>query len=191
MEPDGIKTKPEATEPTVRQSMSKPRKYLVFVLLAIMGVGHGYCVLSNEEHWPFSRYPMYSVVHRDTWTDEFLVGTLRDDPTKQVPVSYFVYDRPISVKVSLDHLTRAMDEDPSKAEDLRLAMLGLGEIYLDQRGGHRPNDFQDISSLSLIKVSYKAVRNDGPIRAEEIDRQVVMQVELPSTTLMTAGEAGG
>lgn len=167
-------------------SMTRPRKLLVFVLLAVLCAGHLYCVVDNKEHWPFSRYPMYSHLHRSTWTSELLVGTLREDPAQEIQVSFFVYDRPISVKTSLDHLTRKLDEDPSKADDLQMALLGLGKIYLDENGGHRPKDFRDIGTLRLVKVTWTVPPGEGHVRAEEIDREIVMEVQLPAEAVATA-----
>jgi hypothetical protein len=170
--------------------MSTRRKCVALTLLAALFGGHLYCVLTNSEHWPFSRYPMYAMIHKDTWTDEFLVGTLRDDPTVEVPISFFVYDRPISVKASLDHLNRKRLEDPARAEDLREALFGLGQLYLQKHGGHRAEDFHDIGSIAFVQKTFRVAPRSEGAKADEIERAVVMQVELPMDASM-ATAAGG
>lgn len=165
--------------PVQNEAMAANRKQFVLGLLAVLLAGHLYCVVANVEYWPFSRYPMYSAVHQSKWTDEFLVGTLRDDPSEEVRISYLAFARPISVKVSLARLIGALKADPDKAGNLREALVELGQIYTSKKGGLKPADYQEIGTLRLVRISWEVIPGEDHTNAKEIGREVVMEVELP------------
>lgn len=157
--------------------MSKPRILMVLILLFGLLGSHAVCVIANDEYWPFSNYPMYSKRYWESWTDVYLVGTLRDDPTQEVPVSYFDFARPISVKVSLQHMANAMEDDPGKADELREAMLGLGQIYLEKYAGNE-EDHPAIRTLRLYTVTWQIIEEKEHRKAQKVSEELSMEVDL-------------
>lgn len=170
--------------------MSVARKLLVLGLVVFVFAAHGYCVLKNREFWPFSQYPMYSGRNFKTWTDEYLVGTSRIHPSRQVPISYFVYDRPISVKTAVRIMSSSLDTDDGSEEKLQQTLRELGQLYVDKRGGNRPADYEEIGQLRLYQVTWMIVAGQGK-QVRETNRQLLMEVDLPTTTQTSEVQARG
>lgn len=169
--------------------MQRSRVVLVFVLLAGLLAGHGYCVLVNQEFWPLSQYPMYSKRHWNMWTDELMVGVVGDDSGSEVEISEFAFDRPISVRMSIQKVNREMQNDPGKREQMRDILLGLGKKYEDQRGGNRPENYQEIDAIRLYLVTWQISEEDGEHRAREHRREIIMEVDLETGELQEGKEA--
>lgn len=170
--------------------MSVARKLLVLGLVVFVFAGHGYCMLKNREVWPFSQYPMYSGRNFKTWTDEYLVGTSRIHPSREVPISYLVYDRPISVKTAVRIMSSSLDTDDGSEEKLQQTLRGLGQLYVDKRGGNRPADYEEIGQLRLYQVTWMIVAGQGK-QVRETNRQLLMEVDLPTTTQTSEVQARG
>jgi hypothetical protein len=69
---------PPAPDPTI----SPHRVWLVYVLAAVIVLGHLYEIVQQDEHWPFSPYPMYSALRRTkNLLDVQVVGVAAPDGT--------------------------------------------------------------------------------------------------------------
>ena len=58
--------------------MSKARRTFINLVIAFVVVGSAYDIVADQEHWPFSQYPMFSGVWRSptfTWLRLFGVTT--------------------------------------------------------------------------------------------------------------------
>lgn len=168
--------------------MSNARVLLVFALLAFLLGGHALCVLINKEFWPLSHYPMYAMVHRDVWTEELMVGVQVGDPAQEIKISSFAFDRPISVRASIQAVSRELVKDPSKSDQLHQILYGLGNNYRDLQGGNRPKTYKEINAVRLYRVIWNVVIVDGEHRAVEASRELIMEVDLDSKPSSGLGE---
>src|SRR5437868_3920033 len=64
---------------TPLHAMSTSRKLLLNLLFGALILGHLYDIVRDEEHWPFSQYPMFNTVWRSpTFTHLRLRGVTQD-----------------------------------------------------------------------------------------------------------------
>ncbi len=68
-------------------NISRSRMILAsFLILSLVGI-HLYEIIASTEHWPFSSYPMYSMLHEsDSFTTLKIVG-IRATDNKPIPMN--------------------------------------------------------------------------------------------------------
>ena len=68
--------------------MSRARKCVVLMLLAVLVVGHARDVVTSKEHWPFSPYPMYSALQTSRTLHQMRVmGVPASGEAREIPLA--------------------------------------------------------------------------------------------------------
>jgi hypothetical protein len=76
--------------------ISRHRIWLVYVLAAVIVLGHVYEIISQGEHWPFSNYPMYSALRRTkNLLDVQVRGVTDTSPEKEISFDHTHYLAPL------------------------------------------------------------------------------------------------
>jgi len=76
--------------------MSERRVLLVHVVIALLIGGSLYTIVTDLEYWPFSQYPMYSMLveEKDSLEALRLFGVTQEEPHQEVPVRDYQYIQP-------------------------------------------------------------------------------------------------
>jgi hypothetical protein len=103
--------------------MSPLRRWIVFALLAIIGIGHLYDTLTGIEHWPFSPYPMYASAEAGPeMMDVRLVGVKNDPASTELDLLQSSAFPPLSGHELLA-LLRSADLSARRGDPSHLAIL--------------------------------------------------------------------
>ena len=106
--------------------MSRGRRYLVHGVIAVLLLGHGYDIARQQEHWPFSNYPMWARLSKE-WHVRGVapVGLTDDSPPQEVDLMNPAYFAPMPLqyqRLKFQGLTRgrkAADRDKVLGDYLR------------------------------------------------------------------------
>ena len=75
----------------------KRREYLVYLLIFIIAGGSLFDIVTRGEHWPFSRYAMYSAIKRNFYTSRTeIFGVTKSDPPREISLMEPQYIQPLS-----------------------------------------------------------------------------------------------
>jgi hypothetical protein len=114
--------------------MTSRRLLLAHVLIAGVVGGSFYDIVTRQEHWPFSNYPMFSTVHRSTtlrWLR--LYGVTADD--REVPVVKYSYLFPLDQSRLPLGLRRYLNGEDGN-EKLKEAVVDALRRYEQRRLAH-------------------------------------------------------
>src|SRR5262245_36887803 len=116
------------------QPMSAARRSVVNLFLVVLIGGSLYDIVSDQEHWPFSQYPMFSGIWRDTSFSWYRLVGVRDDG-RELTLDRAAYIRPFDqsrMHLALVRLARG----PDAARVLRNAVANCLDRYerMRQRG---------------------------------------------------------
>jgi hypothetical protein len=151
------------------------RARLIVAHLLIFGViaGHGYDIVTRQEHWPFSNYPMFSTVHRTRVLRWFRLYGVTDD-NREVAIVKYAYLWPLDQSRLPLGLRRVYRREGNGAR-LREAVADALVRYEHRReaGLH---DGPHLRSLRLYQVDWElepyAANIDRPI-----DRELLVEVQ--------------
>ena len=78
--------------------MSPTRVRLVYGLVALLAAGHAHEMARQQEHWPFSNYPMWARPARE-WhlKDVWALGVTAEEPPREVSLMNPGYMAPLSL----------------------------------------------------------------------------------------------
>jgi hypothetical protein len=114
--------------------MSRSRLIFIHVLIAGVIGGSLYDIITRQEHWPFSNYPMFSTIHREAVLRWPRIYGVRPDG-REVPVTRYAELWPL---------------DQSRLP------IGLRAIYQEEGASQRIHD-----ALLDVLQRYEARRQDG------------------------------
>lgn len=151
--------------------MSRLRLLLAHAAIAVVVLGHVRSLITNMEHWPFSRYPMYSYPPPKELIAYRLAGVVEAGPSgpeKELPLTNYRYFRPLSYLAAGSTLGR-LSGRPERAKELNAAMGELADLYEALRRDGR-HDGPPLRALRLYKLSWSvqpgASNSDRPDRRE-------------------------
>jgi len=134
--------------------MGKVRLILVHGLIAIVLGGSAYDILTRQEHWPWSNYPMFAQVHRTSVLNWYrLYGV--DDRDRELPLLKPAYLWPLD-QSRLSIGLRAIAQEDGSGPRLREAVANALERYEDRRraGEH---DGPELRGMRLYSVQWDVV----------------------------------
>lgn len=111
--------------------MSKFRMAIVNLLLVLLIAGSIYDIVTDQEHWPFSQYPMFSGVWRATTFRWYRLVGVREDG-REVTLDDRHYIEPFD-QSRLHAAFVRLAERPDAARDLHAAVANCLERYERQR----------------------------------------------------------
>jgi len=114
-----------------RLGMSRARRAIVNLLAAGLIGGSAYDIATDQEHWPFSQYPMFSGIWRQpTFTWLRLFGVTADG--REFPLDSNAYVSPFDQSRLPKALKRMLDQ-PDGASRVRTAIADCLTRYEDLR----------------------------------------------------------
>ena len=79
--------------------MGRRRLYVAHAALGFILLGHGYDIVRQQEHWPFSNYPMWARLSREWHVRQVApVGLTDDSPPREVDLMYEGYFAPMPLQ---------------------------------------------------------------------------------------------
>jgi hypothetical protein len=107
--------------------MSASRRRVVNVFLSILIAGSLYDIVRDQEHWPFSQYPMFSGIWTDTSFNWYRLVGVREDG-RELILDSLQYIHPFDQ--SRLHLAFSrLDDGPDGARKLRAAVANCLDRY--------------------------------------------------------------
>ncbi len=110
---------------SVAQPMRRGRVLLVYAMLAVLLTGSARDILSDEEHWPFSPYPMFSAVERSrTLRSLRLFAVTPGAETRELPLLAYEHLQPMDqcrVSTALSWMRRRPDGEQRMKDAARSA----------------------------------------------------------------------
>jgi hypothetical protein len=126
--------------------MNASRRRVVNLFLAFLIAGSVYDIVADEEHWPFSQYPMFSGVWTATDFDWYRLVGVRDDG-RELILDSLQYIQPFDQ--SRLHLAFSrLAEGPDAARTMRAAVANCLERYERLRRQGR-NDGPPLRAMRL------------------------------------------
>jgi len=131
--------------------MSRPRRALLSLVFALLIGGSVYDIVRDEEHWPFSQYPMFSGVwHSPTFTWLRLVGVTSDG--REFPLDDNRYVAPFD-QSRLAKAFRQILDTPSRAGRRDEALASFLSRYR-QLAAERRHDGPPLRALRLYELEW-------------------------------------
>lgn len=127
--------------------MSKQRILVLHGVIALLIIASLYVIVSDREYWPFSQYPMYSMLvkPKDSLEGLRLFGVTQEEPHHEIPVRDYQYLQPFArgrMYLALEWIYIKSARNPEKRQQM------LNEALLD--------------SLKRYEELRLAGRHDGP-----------------------------
>jgi len=134
--------------------MSRARLLLVHALIALVIGGSAYDILTRQEHWPWSNYPMFAQVHRTRVLSWYrLYGV--DEHDREIPLLKPAYLWPLD-QSRLSIGLRAIAQQRGGDARLREAVANALDRYEERRraGAH---DGPELRGMRLYAVQWDVV----------------------------------
>jgi hypothetical protein len=149
--------------------MSKLRMTVVNLFLAFLVIGSLYDIVTDQEHWPFSQYPMFSRVWRASTFRWYRLVGVRDDG-REVTFDDRRYIEPFD-QSRLHAAFVRLAERPDGARGLRAAVANCLERYERQRlqGSH---DGPALRAMRLYQFEWRLDAEARNVNAPEGRRLV-------------------
>ncbi len=131
--------------------MSTRRRWFLNVVFAILIGGSLYDIITDQEHWPFSQYPMFSAAwHEPTFTWLRVFGVTAD--AREFPLDSNRYVSPFD-QSRLQKALRKLTEDPRRLGRVDEALADLLARYrkLEDAGTH---DGPPLVALRLYELKW-------------------------------------
>src|SRR5215217_2102994 len=151
------------------------RERLIIVHLLIFGVitGHAYDIVTRQEHWPFSNYPMFSTVHRSRVLNWFRLYGVTDD-NREVPVVKYAYLWPLDqsrLPLGLRRVYRREGNGPRLREAVQDALARY-----ERRRENGQHNGPHLRSLRLYQVQWELEPYAANIDRPK-DRELLVEVQ--------------
>lgn len=160
--------------------MTRGRLILVNILIAILVAGSAYAVLTDEERYPFSPYPMYSDIDTDRSVQRLeLLGLSMEDPPQEVPL-IIMQQLPPWDDARLMKSFRTILRQRGHRPRLRTALNDLLHQYEAHRGAGRHQGVA-LRGLRLYWLHWKDVTSGNWDTKNPDQRSLVVEVFLDSS----------
>ena len=145
--------------------MTRNRLLVVHLAVGVLVLGSGWDMLRGKDHWPFSSYPMYSRIERDTTVVRLhFYGVPERAGTPELPLQEMRFIEPFD-RTRLGAALRRIERGPDAEPRLRQAAADVFARYERRRraGEHEGPPLQGIRLYRLTWHVDPWVRNlDGP-----------------------------
>jgi hypothetical protein len=143
-------------------TMSMTRRVFLNLVFAFLILGSAYDIATDQEHWPFSQYPMFAGEWRSpTFTWLRLFGVTADG--REIALASNRYIAPFDLSRLPKALRRMMDE----RDGARRIAIAVGDCltrYEQLRAQHR-HDGPPLAAMRLYEVEWRI-----DARASNVDR---------------------
>jgi len=157
--------------------MSASRRRLVNVFLSFLIAGSLYDIVRDQEHWPFSQYPMFSGIWTATSFDWYRLVGVRDDG-RELILDSLEFIRPFD-QSRLNFAFSRLDDGPDAARRVKAAVMNCLARYERLRRQGR-NDGPPLRAMRLYLFGWtldpEARNVDTPERRRLIAEVVQSEV---------------
>ena len=140
--------------------MSEQRILLLHVVIGLLVAGSLYVIVTDQEYWPFSQYPMYSILigQKDSLEALRLYGVTQEEPPQEIPLRDYQYLQPFArsrLHSALKWIYIKSQRDPEKRQQmLNEALLDCLKRYEELRLAGR-HDGPPLRGIRLYGVRWK------------------------------------
>jgi hypothetical protein len=131
-------------------SMVASRRRLVYLLGLLILIGHLWDNAFASEHWPFSRYPMYSFMPKVERLTKFRFYAVTEQG--EIPLNADQHFAPFTM-ARFDAALRTLARQPVDSPQMKEALGRLVEFYERGRRSGRHDD-PPLESLRIYKVRW-------------------------------------
>ncbi len=160
--------------------LSGGRRLAVYLLMAVLCGGSAYDIVTDEEHWPFSQYPMFSWVERQPTLEALrVVGVTREPRPREVPLLDSEWLYPFDQCRLQTAIARTWNNPQRRT--LTSAMLAdtLGRYEASRRGG--AHEGPPLAAVRLYDMTWRLAPDAGNVDAPDAKR-LLLEVDAPGTT---------
>jgi hypothetical protein len=155
--------------------MRVTRRMLLSLVFAGLILGSAYDIASDQEHWPFSQYPMFSGVWQsDSFTWLRVYGVIADG--REVALTSNRYIEPFDLSRLPKALRRILD-GPDGSTRVAIALRDCLTRYDQLRARHR-HDGPPLVAMRLYEVEWRIDRNAANVDRPD-RRTLVAEVRRP------------
>jgi hypothetical protein len=149
--------------------MHTTRRTFLNLVFGGLILGSAYDIATDQEHWPFSQYPMFSGEWRQqTFTWLRLVGVTQDGG--ELPLASNDYLRPFDLS-RLPKALRQMLQEPDGRARVAVAVQDCLRRYEELRANHG-HDGPQLAAMRLYEVEWR-IEPDGS-NVERPDRRTLL-----------------
>jgi hypothetical protein len=162
---------------------------LIHAGLALLIVGSAFDIIVGREHWPFSHYPMYSEVERDTLTSVklHLYGVPAGAPGQEIYLMEQPFIQPFDM-TRLNTALRRLKRRPAAEPLLREAVQDVADRYMRLQAAGR-HDGPPLAHLRLYRLQWRLDPQLRNLAVPEM-RDLVLEVDVaPSAPVSFRGPA--
>lgn len=151
--------------------MSRARKIVIYVVLAVLVLGHAYDVAHSQEHWPFSPYAMYAEAQTNR--------TLR--AVKIVGVTASEVPREISLNATYLRNTLSIWEEGGKYRRDKIPVAAKSFLlkYNHDHARH-PTKSPRLSSIRVYEYVWK-LNDHRPGQGQPDKKNLIVEVHTHNT----------
>jgi len=168
--------------------MTKQRVVLLSFVTVLFIAGSFYDIVTDQEHWPLSNYPMFSgnkaEKHGNGIKALWLYGVTQEEPHTEVPMDKNSYFRPVSSSKLKKALSKA--ESRRNPEKRQRALDGVVSDSLKRYEENRQNGSHygpPLQALRLYELEWDLDDQMLEARGENVDqpdhRELLIEVEQP------------
>jgi hypothetical protein len=163
--------------------MSKQRILFLNVVIALLIVGSLYVIVTDQEYWPFSQYPMYSMLieQKDSLEALRLFGVTQEEPHQEIPLRDNQYVQPFArsrLHSALKWIYIKSERNPEKRQQmLNEALLDCLKRYEELRLAGR-HDGPPLQGMRLYGVRWQLETRAGNVDQPDY-RKLLAEVEQP------------
>ena len=143
--------------------MSLIRLCIAHIVIGVIAGGSLFDIVTDQEHWPFSNYAMYSWQTGDELEYLVLFGVTAGEPALEIPLRRYDYLQPLDparLAISFHRLKQRAEPDHVLAEALRDCLARYERSRIVEH-----HDGPPLQSVRLYRLSWKL----DP-RAKNVDR---------------------
>jgi hypothetical protein len=148
-----VEPTPGASSPIV--PLARPRILIIDALMGLILAGSLFNIVMDEEHWPFSNYPMYSFEEKSRSLTKFrLYGVTQEEPLREFPLLQFRYTQPFdNSRLNYSFASIYAYNYPGRARDLHNAVQNCFQRYETSRQEGRHNG-PPLQAMRLYQVHW-------------------------------------
>jgi hypothetical protein len=159
----------------VKPNITLSRRVFLNLIFAGLILGSAYDIATDQEHWPFSQYPMFSGTWSSpTFTWLRLFGVTADG--REFPLDSNAFIAPFD-QSRLPKALRRMRDEPDGADRIRIAVRDCLARYETLREAHA-HDGPPLAAMRLYELEWTIDANAANVDRPE-RRELVTEVAQP------------
>jgi hypothetical protein len=159
--------------------LGKRREILVYAVIFVITCGSFFDIITQQEHWPFSPYSMFSTVRRDySLTRLKLFGLTEFDPVREVPLTESQYIQPLGdIHIQIALSMKRKPDNVSYGQYLEEALRHILTRYevLRIAGNH---DGPQLHSIRLYRYEWTLDPRIHGVEQPDV-RELILEVREP------------